>query len=113
MSKTFDLEDGEYRFDSIKKGVNVIRVSANGKECGKLLWAPYEVDLSDVLIPGKNTVKITLVNNLRNLLGPHHHVGGEIFAVSPASFYDEGCIWNGYSGGYYTDKYSFVHTSLI
>ncbi len=113
LSKTFELEDGEYRFDSIKKGVNVIRVSANGKECGKLLWAPYEVDLSDVLIPGKNTVKITLVNNLRNLLGPHHHVGGEIFAVSPASFYDEGCIWNGYSGGYYTDKYSFVHTSLI
>ena len=112
LKKEFVLDSTDYKFLCEKHGVNVIRVKVNGQECGKLLWAPYEIDLSDFLKPGVNTVEITLVNNLRNLLGPHHHVGGEIYVVSPASFFDEGCIWNGYHGGYFTGRYSFVHTSI-
>ena len=61
---------------------------------------------------GANTLELTLVNNLRNLLGPHHHVGGELYAVAPPAFYNEPCIRNGYLGGYYTDRYCFVNTSL-
>lgn len=72
----------------------------------------YEVDLTPYLHAGANTLELTLVNNLRNLLGPHHHVGGELYAVAPPAFYNEPCIWNGYSGGYYTDRYCFVNTSL-
>jgi hypothetical protein len=35
---------------------------------------------------GENTIQIILINSLRNLLGPHHHVWGELTAVGPVSF---------------------------
>ena len=85
----------------------------NGKFVTKVLWAPFSVDLSDYLTVGENEIEITLVNNLRNLLGPHHHPAGELLSVAPPCFYDEGCLWNGFHGGHFTKKYSFVHTSLI
>lgn len=113
LCREFDLDSTDYKIAFGKTGVNIVRVTVNGKLVDKLLWAPYECNLSDYLVKGKNKVELTLINNLRNLLGPLHHVGGEIFAVSPASFYDEGCIWNGYHGGYYTDKYCFVETGII
>jgi hypothetical protein len=31
-------------------------------------------------------VEIELTNSLRNLLGPHHHPGGELNEVGPVSF---------------------------
>ena len=66
-----------------KQGINAIRVRVNGQEVTRVLWAPYEVDLTPYLHAGANTLELTLVNNLRNLLGPHHHVGGELYAVAP------------------------------
>ena len=77
------------------------------------MWTPFEVDISDYVVAGENEIELTLVNNLRNLMGPHHHVAGELLAVAPPHFFDEGCIWNNYAGGYYTPKYSFVETGLI
>lgn len=96
-----------------KEGINAIRVKVNGEEITRILWAPFSVDLTPYLHAGVNTLELTLVNNLRNLLGPHHHVGGELYAVAPPHFYKEPCIWNGYQGGYFTDKYCFVNTSLL
>lgn len=64
----------------------VIRVSVNGTSCVPLFSSPWEVDVTDLLRPGANTVRVTLTNSLRNLLGPHHHVGGEHTAVGPATF---------------------------
>ena len=114
VEKTFTLAEGDTTrvLSFAKSGVNAIRVKVNGKDMGKVLWAPYSVDLSDALVAGENTVELTLVNNLRNLLGPHHHVGGELFVVAPGHFYQEPSIWNGYASGYSTDKYSFVNTGL-
>jgi hypothetical protein len=115
LQKTFVLGEGETncKLSFVKAGVNAIRVKVNGRDMGKLLWAPYEVDVSDVLTAGENTVELTLVNNLRNLLGPHHHAAGELFVVAPSHFYQEPCIWNGFGSGYSTHKYSFVHMGLI
>ncbi len=115
VQKTFSLAEGDIaRVLSFEKaGINAIRIKVNGKAVDTILWAPYTVDLTPYLTAGDNTVELTLVNNLRNLLGPHHHAGGELLAVAPPHFYDEGCIWNNYAGGYFTDKYSFVHTSLV
>ncbi|MGN1444930.1 MAG: hypothetical protein ACI4WV_01435, partial [Eubacteriales bacterium] len=96
-----------------KEGINAIRVKVNGEEITRILWAPFSMDLTPYLHAGVNTLELTLVNNLRNLLGPHHHVGGELYAVAPPHFYKEPCIWNGYQGGYFTDKYCFVNTSLL
>lgn len=112
LKKEFDLDSNNYKLDFIKQGVNAIRIKVNGKDVTKVLWAPYSVDLSEYLKAGKNEIELTLVNNLRNLLGPHHHVAGELLAVAPSHFYNKPAIFNGYSSGYFTKKYSFVHTSL-
>ena len=113
VKRTFNLEDTNLKLSLCTKGVNAIHVKVNGKTLPTLMWAPYELDLSDVLVKGENEVEITIVNNLRNLLGPHHHVAGEIFFACPANFYDEGSVFTDYQSGFYTEKYSLVEISLI
>ena len=41
----------------------------------------------DGIKSGGRELSITLYGTLRNLLGPHHHVDGELPAVSPRSFH--------------------------
>ena len=114
LEKTLTLREGDtarvLTFD--KTGINAIRIHVNGHEVSTLLWRPYTVDLSPYLHAGDNCVRLTLVNNLRNLLGPHHHTNGELWAVGPGHFYREPCIWNGYRAVGYTDRYCLVHMSL-
>jgi len=56
------------------------------------------VDITGALREGENALKITLVNSLRNLLGPHHHAGGELTEVGPVSF-TGGSGWPSNTGG--------------
>ncbi len=42
--------------------------------------------ITNIIKEGENSVKITLDNTLRSLLGPHHHWDGELIAVGPVSF---------------------------
>ncbi len=116
LRRTYPAEAGgehpSFRFN--KAGINVVRLSLNGKPIGTRLWEPYVFDLSDGWNrSGENTVEVTLVNNLRNLLGPHHNAEGESYAVSPPSFFEEGCIWNGFRPGAYVPTYNFIETSLV
>jgi hypothetical protein len=64
----------------------VLKVRINGKEFLPLVYSPWEIDISEAISAGDNTIEITLINSLRNLLGPHHHVAGELNEVGPASF---------------------------
>jgi len=64
----------------------VVNVTVNGQACAPLFASPWEADVTAALTPGRNTVRITLTNSLRNLMGPHHHKGGEHTAVGPATF---------------------------
>ncbi len=64
----------------------VLKVKINGKDFAPLIYSPWETEISDALKEGENQVEITLTNSLRNLLGPHHHSGGELNAVGPSSF---------------------------
>lgn len=64
----------------------VINVMVNGKPCPPLVASPWETDVTAAIRPGKNTVRVSLTNSLRNLMGPHHHKGGEHTAVGPATF---------------------------
>lgn len=90
MQQTFEIA-------SLKKGsryllelpnceavVSVIEL--NGTVLDTLCWAPFKTDITQALKPGKNELKITMVNSLRNLLGPHHHNRGELIKVGPNSF---------------------------
>ena len=42
---------------------------------------------------GMHKVRLTLINNLRNLMGPHHLEEGECLVVSPRKFFKEKCVW--------------------
>ena len=64
----------------------VLTVTVNGTPCAPLFASPWETDVTAALKPGKNTVRVSLTNSLRNLMGPHHHKGGEHTAVGPATF---------------------------
>lgn len=63
-------------------------IYVNGKEVGKAILPPYEVDATGLLKRGENEIKILLVGNLRNALGPLHYKGGEPISIGPETFRD-------------------------
>lgn len=84
----------------------------NGKKAGVFAFAPYILDVTDLITDGENEVVIRLLSGNRNLLGPHHKIYGESHCVSPTTFTD--CL--DWSAGWcmvegqntWTDNYSFV-----
>ena len=48
--------------------------------------APWEIEITGAVREGDNQVEVELTNSLRNLLGPHHHTGGELNGVGPVTF---------------------------
>jgi hypothetical protein len=63
----------------------VAGVGVDGKPAGVIGWQPYELDITDHVVNGKNRVEVVVVGSLKNALGPHH---GKINRglVSPSSF---------------------------
>ncbi len=53
------------------------KVLVNGQSTGEISWAPFRVDVTGLLRPGRNTLRLELTNTLRNLLGPYHRPKGE------------------------------------
>ena len=92
------------------KGLNVVKVEMNGLE--KTMLTDNRLPLQEFQVSGRTKVKFTLINNLRNLLGPHHLEVGEDYAVRPASFYKEPCVWNRRSYKEWNEDYCFVEMSL-
>jgi len=48
-------------------------VFVGDKRVGTAAFAPYEVDLTDALVPGPNEVSVVVYGTLRNTLGPFHN----------------------------------------
>ena len=98
------------------KGINVLKVEINGIE--KVILTDKKISLKEFDAQGKTKVKLTVLNNLRNLMGPHHLEVGESYQVTPACFFKEKCIWNLAGGpkswGYQTwnEDYCFVEVSV-
>ncbi|MEM2819586.1 MAG: hypothetical protein QXF31_00205, partial [Candidatus Bathyarchaeia archaeon] len=63
-------------------------IYVNGKEAGKAILPPYDVDVTSLLRSGENEIKILLVGSLRNALGPLHYKGGEPLSIRPETFRD-------------------------
>jgi hypothetical protein len=93
----------------------VSRLLINGEDVRTFLWHPYDADISLLLKKGENLIEIEMINSCRNLLGPHHHIKGEVYKIGPASFKDkpgwtdkdidpDTCI--------YLDRYAFVQFGL-
>ncbi|HJD24694.1 MAG TPA: hypothetical protein H9694_11220 [Firmicutes bacterium] len=49
-------------------GTDVLEVLVNGKMVGTCLWNPYELDISDYVVEGKNEITFNVVNTVMNLL---------------------------------------------
>lgn len=93
-----------------RKGITAVKIEINGTE--KLMLTNDELSLKEFCIQGKTKVRLTLINNLRNLLGPHHLKEGESYRVAPGSFYKEACVWNRAPEAGWDDDYCFVEMSL-
>ena len=94
MCKKFDLDSVNYVLSFKKKGVNCIEIKVNGEHLENIMWGHLECELSKALKKGKNTIELTIVNNLRNMLGPHHLPIGESYWVTPWDFYKKRNVWN-------------------
>jgi hypothetical protein len=93
----------------------VSRLFINGHEVDPFFWEPYEADISLYLHQGDNVVRLELAGSCRNLLGPHHHIKGEVYKIGPDSFKDTPG-WTDKDIGkgtcIYTDRYTFVQFGL-
>jgi len=47
-------------------------VEIDEKRAGSIAWAPYELDLTEFLSPGRHALRITVAGTPRNLFGPFH-----------------------------------------
>ena len=52
---------------------SVAEVRVGDRTAGFVAFAPYEIDITDLLSPGRNTVSVTVFGTLKNTLGPHHN----------------------------------------
>ncbi len=91
-------------------------VTANGHTTQLVLDS--RKDISALLQPGENVLKISVRSSLRNLLGPHHYKQApEPFGVSPVTFTFRGQwehgIPDGYTHTYYSVPFGICKLFLI
>jgi hypothetical protein len=77
-SKTYTLSEPEPDKERlvVKLGDwrgSVAEVMVNGKSGGYIVCAPFELDITDMLTAGQNTIGVIVFGTLKNTLGPHHN----------------------------------------
>ncbi len=87
-------------------------VLVNGRLVRTIPWAPYQADITDYLQPGSNRLSVKLYSGNRNLLGPHHHARGELYAVCPSSFSEKEGWGAEDQPDQWRDRYCFVKFGL-
>ncbi len=105
-----DISDKNLVLDINRKGINVVRVKIGKKE--KVILTDDRISLSEFGESGKVKIELTLINNLRNVLGPHHLKDGESYWVAPWAFFKEKCLWESNSDKDWNDGYCFVETGI-
>ncbi len=51
---------------------SVATVTVNGHGAGHVVSRPWEVDVTDSILAGHNTIGVRVIGTLKNTLGPHH-----------------------------------------
>ncbi len=83
----------------------LFKISVNGSDMMPLWFQPWQIDITDQINNGENTVSIEVVSTLRNTFGPLHHTAGDALQwVGPGQFVDE-ANW--------TDDYQLVSYGLL
>lgn len=92
------------------KGINAVKVKIGDIE--KIMLTDNRIQLCDFGVNGKVKAKITLINNLCNMLGPHHLKEGECYNVGPSCFFNEPCIWSNNPENTWNYDYCFVQMNV-
>ncbi len=101
LTRSFELGNlgGRVFLRLDKVNARAVTVTINGEKAGDLIWRPWEVEITSLVRPGQNELRLEIVNSLHNLLGPHHDARGEVEPfVGPGEFE---------KGAYWTDAYYF------
>ena len=93
-----------------RRGVTAVKVEIGGRT--RFMLTNDKMPLKEFGVQGTVKVKLTLINNLRNLLGPHHLIEGESYGVGPDRFFKEKCVWNKDPEKDWCDDYCFVEMSI-
>lgn len=93
-----------------QKGINAVIVEIDGEK--RTMLTDNRLSLDEFDIRGTAKVKFTLINNLRNMLGPHHLDIGESYIVRPMEFYKENCIWRQEPEYEWNEDYCFVEMGI-
>jgi len=84
----FAAGSGPVLLEIQKLNAPVAEVQIDGHAVGHFLAHPLRVELPESVCDGKpHRLGIVLYSTLRNLLGPHHHIDGELIEVGPDHFY--------------------------
>lgn len=110
ISTTLDYKAGDPTLLHIGGRYSTAEVNVNGKLAGVLVLSEY-IDIKDYLSEGENKLTLTLCNNHRNLLGPHHNIDPEPLAVSPPKFSFEG-MWHNGECADFDSRYSFIRFGI-
>jgi hypothetical protein len=73
---------------------SLFRFRVNGRDAGKILWNPYELDLTPYIRSGGNLLEITVVGSRQNTFGPLHdqQSDGEGAVASPDHYQNENLL---------------------
>ncbi len=86
---------------------SVAEVRVGDRSAGFVAFAPYELDVTDLLSAGNNTVAVTVFGTLKNTLGPHHN--DPILGTAWPGMFQKGAA-GGYPPG---SEYSLVGYGLF
>lgn len=122
LSRTFTLDEGETdRYVYLDgEGINSVHITVNGEHVAAKMFPPFKTDISDYLRAGENTVELKILNNLRNMQGPHHKIDTG-WGVCPASFYREQNVFHHVEGatescheplGEFVKGHSLIHFGM-
>lgn len=85
--KNYNLDNTNrnYRVYIDKWEGTVCEVVVNNKSAGIIFSEPYELDVTDFILKGKNSMEIKVIGSNKNLLGPFHN-NPPMGVVSPRNF---------------------------
>ena len=85
------LEKGQRVFlKLLNPSGTLFKVRVNGKDAGKILWAPYILEITPFIKNGGNRIETELVSSLQNMWGPlHERDGDDNMWVGENAFQDE------------------------
>jgi hypothetical protein len=74
----FDAKEGAKAFLRLIRPSGILyKIKVNEQEAGRILWRPWELDLTPFVKAGANSLEIEVVSSLQNSWGPLHEKEGD------------------------------------